>query len=79
MEKWNTEPTINFVRTTRTDTNEKVRFFSLSIGDSVSHRLVEGIGRQGGGFADVIAVDAPGQWQSRIIRMLKGALTPSRW
>jgi Mg-chelatase subunit ChlD len=76
---WDTENTIDFVRKTRTETAEKVCFFALGIGDAVSHRLVEGIGREGGGLAEVVAVDAPGRWQSRVIRMLKGALTPSRW
>jgi von Willebrand factor type A domain len=78
-EVWNTENTISFVRQTRTDTAEKVSFFALGIGGAVSHRLVEGIGREGGGLAEVVAVDAPGRWESRVIRMLKGALTPSRW
>ncbi|KAK2775355.1 hypothetical protein FQN53_003176 [Emmonsiellopsis sp. PD_33] len=78
-EVWNTEETINYVRATRTGTAERVRFFALGIGDQVSHRLVEGIGQQGGGFSEVVAVDAAGAWQERVIRMLKGALTPHRW
>lgn len=78
-EVWDTENTIDFVRKTRIETAEKVRFFALGIGDAVSHRLVEGIGREGGGLAEVVAVDVPGRWESRVIRMLKGALTPSRW
>jgi hypothetical protein len=78
-EVWNTENIIKFVKDTRADTKEKIRFFALGIGDAVSHRLVEGIGRQGGGFAEVIAVDAAGKWETEVIRMLKGALTPSQW
>jgi Vault protein inter-alpha-trypsin domain/von Willebrand factor type A domain len=78
-EVWKTEETIDFVRSTRTGSSEKIRFFALGIGDAVSHRLVEGIGRQGGGFAEVVAVDAAARWESRVIRMLKGALTPSQW
>ncbi|ERF76411.1 hypothetical protein EPUS_06969 [Endocarpon pusillum Z07020] len=78
-EVWETEETIDFVRSTRTHSSDKVRFFALGIGDTVSHRLVEGIGRQGGGFAEVVAVDAAARWESRVIRMLKGALTPPRW
>src|SRR6266536_1023306 len=58
---------------------KRVRFFALGIGDAVSHRLVEGIGRQGGGFAEVVAVDAAGKWESRVIRMLTTALMPSQW
>ncbi|KAI9676508.1 MAG: hypothetical protein M1817_000666 [Caeruleum heppii] len=78
-EVWNTEETIDFVKKTRADTDNQVRFFALGIGDRVSHRLVEGIGREGGGFAEVVAVDSPGSWEPRVIRMLKGALTPAQW
>jgi Mg-chelatase subunit ChlD len=78
-EVWDTEQVIKFVQETRTKTEERVRFFALGIGDAVSHRLVEGIGRQGGGFAEVVAVDTGGRWESRVIRMLKGALMPSTW
>jgi Mg-chelatase subunit ChlD len=78
-EVWDTENIIKFVQETRTKTEERVRFFALGVGDAVSHRLVEGIGRQGGGFAEVVAVDAAGRWESRVIRMLKGALTPPQW
>jgi Mg-chelatase subunit ChlD len=78
-EVWDTDDTIKFVQETRTKTDNNVRFFALGIGNAVSHRLVEGIGRQGGGFAEVIAVDTAGRWESRVIRMLKGALTPRHW
>jgi hypothetical protein len=67
------------VRNTRAEAKGKVRFFAVGIGDAVSHRLVEGIGRQRGGFAEVVAVDATRKWESEVIRMLKGALTPSQW
>jgi hypothetical protein len=78
-EVWDTENTIRFVQETRTKTKEMVRFFALGIGDAVSHRLLEGIGLQGGGFADVVAVDGTGPWESRLVRMLEGALMPSQW
>jgi Mg-chelatase subunit ChlD len=78
-EVWDTEQVIKFVQETRTKTEERVRFFALGIGNAVSHRLVEGIGRQGGGFAEVVAVGTGGKWESRVIRMLKGALMPSTW
>jgi hypothetical protein len=78
-EVWDTEQVIKFVQETRTKTEERVRFFALGIGNAVSHRLVEGIGRQGGGFAEVVAVGTGKRWESRVIRMLKGALMPSTW
>lgn len=78
-EVWNTDDTIKFVKEARAETQEKIRFFALGIGDAVSHRLVEGIGREGGGFAEVVPVAATGKWESEVVRMLKGALTPSQW
>jgi len=78
-EVWNTERTLQFVQQTRTVSKGAVRFFALGIGDAVSHRLVEGIGRDGGGFSEVVAIDAQGRWESRVIQMLKGALMPASW
>ena len=78
-EVWNTEHTTDFVRSTRANSADDVRFFALGIGDQVSHRLVEGIGQLGGGFAEVVAVDSQGRWEERVIRMLKGALMPANF
>lgn len=78
-EVWNTERTLQFVQQTRTVSKGAVRFFALGIGDAVSHRLVEGIGRDGGGFSEIVAIDAQGHWESRVIQMLKGALMPASW
>ena len=78
-EVWNTEETIEYVRETRIQTGNNVRFFALGIGDAVSHRLVEGIGRGGGGFGEVVVLDSQGRWDERVIRMLKGAMAPSCW
>ena len=78
-EVWNTERTLQFVQQTRTVSEGAVRFFALGIGDAVSHRLVEGIGRDGGGFSEIVAIDEQGRWESRVIQMLKGALMPASW
>jgi hypothetical protein len=78
-EVWNTERTLQFVQQTRTVSKGAVRFFALGIGDAVSHRLVEGIGRDGGGFSEIVAIDEQGRWESRVIQMLKGALMPASW
>jgi len=78
-EVWEVDETIEFVRETREKLGDRIRFFALGIGDAVSHELVEGIGRYGGGFADVLAVNSPGSWDTRVVKMLKGALSPSSW
>lgn len=50
------------------------RFFGLGIGDAVSHSLVEGFARAGNGFAQSVLEDE--QLDKKVVRMLKGALTP---
>jgi hypothetical protein len=77
-EVWDVDNVIQLVRRTVSIGDRNIRFFSLGIGDRVSHRLVEGIGQQGGGYAEVVPESSMGSWQERVIQMLKAALTPSR-
>ncbi|KAH3362167.1 hypothetical protein KXV52_004398 [Aspergillus fumigatus] len=77
-EVWDVDNVIQLVHRTASNGNSNIRFFSLGIGDQVSHRLVEGIGQQGGGYAEVVPESSMGSWQERVIQMLKAALTPSR-
>lgn len=51
-----------------------VRVFSLGIGSGASSSLVEGIARAGDGFAQF--VDDNEKMDKRVVRMLKGALSP---
>lgn len=50
------------------------RFFTLGVGSSASSSLVEGIARAGRGFSQW--VDDGERIDKRLVRMLKGALTP---
>ncbi|CBF82031.1 hypothetical protein AN5364.2 [Aspergillus nidulans FGSC A4] len=77
-EVWDVDNVIQLVRRTVSMNGSNIRFFSLGIGDRVSHRLVEGIGLQGGGYAEVVPESSMGSWQERVIQMLKAALSPSR-
>jgi hypothetical protein len=70
-EAWDIENIVKFVQEARNQTQEEVRFFALGIGDAVSHTLIEGIGRHDGGFAEVVAVNAVGQWESRVIMRIR--------
>ena len=76
---WDTNSVIQFVQSARKSSGDAIRIFALGIGDSVSHRLVEGIGGAGGGFGEVINIGTPEKWQDRVIRMLKAALMPPSW
>ncbi|KAJ9485267.1 hypothetical protein VN97_g8086 [Penicillium thymicola] len=62
----------DFVREKAADNT--VRFFSLGIGEAASHSLIEGIARAGNGFCQ--SVTEYEELDRKVIRMLKGALTP---
>jgi Vault protein inter-alpha-trypsin domain/von Willebrand factor type A domain len=68
---WNQDDLFNFINEVST---QSVRFFSLGIGHGASSSLVEGIARAGDGFAQFVGENE--KMEKRIVRMLKGALTP---
>ncbi|KAI9655172.1 MAG: hypothetical protein M1821_005655 [Bathelium mastoideum] len=51
-----------------------IRIFSLGIGSAISHSLIEGIARAGNGFSQTVGQDE--KLDRKVVRMLKGALTP---
>lgn len=51
-----------------------IRVYSLGVGAGVSHSLIEGIARAGNGFAQ--SVGEGEKMDSKVVRMLKGALSP---
>ena len=51
-----------------------LRVFALGIGDGVSHALIEGVARAGNGFAQTVNNNE--KLDSKVIRMLKGGLSP---
>lgn len=51
-----------------------LRLFSLGIGDAVSHALIEGLARAGNGFAQSVLENE--KLDSKVVRMLKGCLSP---
>ncbi|KAF2867069.1 von Willebrand factor type A domain-containing protein [Massariosphaeria phaeospora] len=52
----------------------KIRVFPIGIGGGVSSALIEGVARAGRGFAQMVANGE--KLDGKIVRMLKGALTP---
>jgi hypothetical protein len=71
-EIWNQQSLFDFI--TKTTTKNDARFFSLGIGVGASSSLVEGIARAGDGFAQFVGENE--KMDKRVVRMLKGALTP---
>lgn len=74
-EVWRLDETIRFIQQTRISTEGRVRFFALGIGDAVSHELVEGIAKAGGGYAEVIPAASQGGWEDRVVAVLHATLT----
>ncbi|KAK5993010.1 von Willebrand factor A domain-containing protein [Cladobotryum mycophilum] len=74
-ELWSPNETIDFVKQRWSQSEGMIRFFSLGIGHAVSHELVEGIAKAGGGYAEVIADVNGGGWEDRVVAVLKAATT----
>ena len=68
---WNQEALFDTINEA---SQQKARFFTLGIGSAASSSLVEGIARAGRGFAQW--VNDGERIDKRVVRMLKGALTP---
>jgi len=51
-----------------------IRIFSLGIGNDISHALIEGVARAGNGFGQCVLENE--KLDSKVVRMLKGALSP---
>ncbi|KAJ5678745.1 hypothetical protein N7462_006989 [Penicillium macrosclerotiorum] len=69
---WNQDALFTFIRNAAADNT--ARFFSLAIGDLASHSLVEGIARAGNGFSQSVLNYE--ELDRKVVRMLKGAITP---
>jgi hypothetical protein len=54
--------------------NSSVRVFSLGIGDSVSHHLIESVARAGSGYAQLVMESE--RMEKKVLNMLKSALVP---
>ncbi|RMZ79352.1 hypothetical protein DV737_g3449, partial [Chaetothyriales sp. CBS 132003] len=66
---WNQNQLFEFI-----NKQKNARFFSLGIGACASSALVEGIARAGNGFSQFVGENE--KMDKRVVRMLKGALTP---
>jgi hypothetical protein len=67
---WEQQQLFDFI--SRTVQNNPVKFFSLGIGPTASHSLIEGIARAGNGFAQSVA-----ELDKMMVMMLNASLTPN--
>ncbi|KAF0322786.1 Vault poly [Colletotrichum asianum] len=73
-EVWNHENLFGMVNKHVEGSKGSVRLFTLGIGRGVSHALVEGLARAGRGFSQTVSEKE--KMSGKVVRMLKGALTP---
>ncbi|GBB90883.1 hypothetical protein RclHR1_00180021 [Rhizophagus clarus] len=73
-EVWNVDQIEKLVSKNEEKKKDDLRLFSLGIGDSVSHNLVESVARAGKGYAQFVTNDE--RMDKKVIGMLKNALKP---
>lgn len=71
---WEQKVLIQYVHDVVTDSRGTIRLFTLAMGRDASHALVQGLARAGRGFSQAVGDDE--RMENKVIRMLKGALTP---
>ncbi|KAF2095458.1 VIT-domain-containing protein [Rhizodiscina lignyota] len=71
---WHQQELFQYLNQEIGGTGAPIRVFTLGIGDGVSHSLIEGIARAGHGFSQ--AVGESERLDTKVVRMLKAALTP---
>ena len=71
---WNQQTLFQHLNQEIIEKKAPIRVFTLGIGTSVSHALIEGIARSGNGFAQSVGENE--KLDSKIVRMLKAGLSP---
>ncbi|KAG0221970.1 hypothetical protein BGW42_007046, partial [Actinomortierella wolfii] len=73
-EIWDQQRLFDYLNKEVAEATMPLRVFTLGIGSGVSHALIEGIARAGHGFSQ--AVSDGEKMESKLVRMLKGAMSP---
>ena len=71
---WNVDQLVELICKYEQEKKDDLRLFSLGIGDSVSHNLIESVARSGKGYAQFVANNE--RMDKKVIGMLKNALKP---
>ncbi|KAH7130346.1 von Willebrand factor type A domain-containing protein [Dendryphion nanum] len=73
-EIWDQQQLFNYLNEEITEKKAPIRVFTLGVGSGVSTSLIEGVARAGDGFAQTVADGE--KMDTKVVRMLKGALSP---
>jgi hypothetical protein len=74
---WNIDTLVQVIKSAVAETTTPssfVRVFSLGVGPSVSHHLIESVARAGGGYAQHVVTGE--RMEKKVVNMLKSALMP---
>jgi hypothetical protein len=73
-EIWNQSALFTYLNQSVSESKAPIRLFTLGIGNGVSHALIEGVARAGNGFSQTVGEGE--KMDTKVVRMLKGALSP---
>jgi len=73
-EIWGQQELFSYLNQSVLESKDPIRVFTLGVGTGVSHALVEGIARAGNGFSQTVGEGE--KMDTKVVRMLKGALSP---
>ena len=73
-EIWGQQELYSYLNQSVLESKNPIRVFTLGVGTGVSHALIEGIARAGNGFSQTVGEGE--KMDTKVVRMLKGALSP---
>lgn len=73
-EIWDQQLVFDYLNRQIQEHKAPIRVFTLGIGNGVSHALIEGIAKAGNGFSQTVGEGE--KMGTKVVRMLKGALSP---
>jgi hypothetical protein len=73
-EIWHQQKLFSYLNKAVTESKAPIRIFTLGIGNGVSHALIEGVAKAGNGFSQTVGEGE--KMDTKVVRMLKGALSP---
>lgn len=73
-ETWHQHTVFDYLNANIQEKKAPVRVFTLGIGNGVSHAFIEGVAKAGNGFSQSCVEGE--RMSSKVVRMLKGALSP---
>ncbi|KAG0365076.1 hypothetical protein BGZ54_006881 [Gamsiella multidivaricata] len=73
-EIWDQQKLFSYLNEQVIESKVPIRVFTLGVGNDVSHALIEGVAKAGNGFSQVVGEGE--RMEKKIVRMLKGALSP---